>query len=131
MDPILNEHSLIQIALLSFRNEKNQRKIQNVQKNRKNIAQRNKNQQSKTVSQELPAKSVKRTYRLDERAEGARENLSDGQKKPENLTCVRLSGFLNALDSMPVGYVQDGTGLATITVDQDVLFYFSLFVSAD
>ncbi|WP_213153503.1 hypothetical protein [Pseudomonas carnis] len=131
MDPILNEHSLIQIALLSLRNEKNQRKIQKIQKIRKNIAQRNKNQQSKTVSQELPAKSVKRTYRLDERAEGARENLSDGQKKPENLTCVRLSGFLNTLDSMPVGYVQDGTGLATITVDQDVLFYFSLFVSAD
>ncbi|MBV4511999.1 hypothetical protein HU730_018295 [Pseudomonas sp. SWRI22] len=49
----------------------------------------------------------KRTYRLDERAEGARENISDGQKKPENLTCVRLSGFLNTLDWIPVGYVQD------------------------
>ena len=49
----------------------------------------------------------KRTYRLDERAEGARENISDGQKKTENLTCVRLSGFLNTLDWIPVGYVQD------------------------
>jgi hypothetical protein len=64
LDPILNEHSLIQIALLSLRNEKIQRKIQKAQKNRKNIAQINKNQQSKTGSQELPAKSVKKNLSL-------------------------------------------------------------------